>query len=113
MNMTKATKRTKARKPALRPRTGLLPGEYKRRSLVAIERLSRDGSDMYVTDNYIVQAHRLDGQYRYTIEYHGESWGIPGKVFDAMVRQRESIRKEDHRRRAKATSERLISHVGL
>jgi hypothetical protein len=92
----------------LQPRKGLLPGEYKRLSTVQVERLDRNGavdplyrdtgSDMYSTHNYIVQTHRLDTVWSYTIEVEGARWRIPGKVMEAMVRHKESIIK-DHKRR--------------
>ena len=89
-------------KGPMRPRTGLLPGQYKRRALVTVEKVDRDGLgyELTVPHNYIVLSHRLDGQYSYTVEYRGATWEIPGAVMDAMLRHKDSITKEAKRRTA-------------
>mgnify|MGYP001575063899 CR=1 FL=1 len=95
------------RSKGTRRQTGLLPGESRRRSLVKVERVSRpnQGEEGLTTfHNYIVETHRLDGVWRHTIEYQGQSLNIPGKAVDAINRQRQAIITEEHSRRAIAAT---------
>jgi hypothetical protein len=94
--------------PKPKSRKGLLPNQYLRESHVSQPRIrgadepSKPGespfsNDLYTKDNYIVVTHRLDGQWSYTVELKGEIFLIPGKVFDRMVSQRDSIIKEQRK----------------
>jgi hypothetical protein len=105
----------KRAKGQLKPRVGFLPGQYKRRALVTVEKIDKDGAgyELTVPHNYIVLSHRLDNQYKYTIEYQGVKWEIPGRVMEAMTRHRDSMIKEakrrtalDHYEKAKAKADR-------
>lgn len=100
-------------KRASNRRKGLVPGEYRKRSVVYIERLRRDEEktyltdDMMTTDPYIVITHRMDTDWDYTVELKGEMMRIPGRVLDRIISQRESIIKEQRSDRGTATAERL------
>jgi hypothetical protein len=102
----------KPQKP--RSRAGMLPGEAKRQSLVSVEAVSDEpGKDRYGNrdlmhpEHYIVSSHRLDGVWMHYVEYRGDVWRMPGKVYDAMKRHRESIITEQRRATAKERHARL------
>lgn len=106
--VTKVTKVTKATKPrASQRRKGLRPGEYHKRSMVPVSRLRYDGEksyitdDLYTTDHYIVQTHREDSNWSYTVELRGELMRLPGDVIARIISQREAIIKEQRSDRAK------------
>jgi len=90
------------RKTSGKNRGTLLPNEYSRESLVSVEKVSLDSerdpvtfqNSMYATHHYIVTSHRFEKTWDFTVEYNGERWHLPGKVFDAMARHRDSIIKE-------------------
>ena len=96
----KARKSTsKATKP--RNRSGMLPGEYRKRAPVYVPRLRKTDEearyaddDMMTTDTYIVQTLRLDGDFTHTVELRGEMMRLPGKVVERLVSQREAILRE-------------------
>ena len=100
----------KIKRRATRPRNraGLLPNEYKKRSLVSVEvvQASTDPNpftfmpSLTQTKNYVVSSHRRDSQWLFTIEHNGVRWDIPGAVYDALARQRAAIIKEAARHRA-------------
>jgi hypothetical protein len=112
-----AKRTTKATKPrASQRRKGLLPGEYRKRSTVFVERWR--GSDeekrydtdgLFSTDAYIVITNREDGDWSHTVELHGEMMRIPGKVIDRIISQREAIIKEQRSDRAKERHETLVA----
>ena len=87
-----------------RRRQGMLPGESRRRSLVVVERVSRQaqGEEGLTTyHNYVLQTQRLDGVWEHSVEYKGEVWDLPGKVVERLLAHRESIIKEERSRRAR------------
>ena len=94
-----------------RTRTGLLPGESRRRSLVSITRDTfTKESDQYGREvhNYVVSTRRLDGVWTHTIEYRGQTWELPGKVIERIMAQRDSIITEERSRRAR---ERILAEA--
>ena len=91
-------------------RRDLLPGQYRKRSTVFVERLRRpdepkryDQDDMYTTDAYIVITNRLDGQWSHSVELKGE---LPGKVVDRIIQHRQAINKEQQVDNGRALAER-------
>ena len=86
-----------AKRRGMRRREGLLPGEYRRKSLVTVDvgLLDKPGEELH---HYVVLTHRQDGDWSARVEFQGEIWKLPGKVVDALISQREAIIKE-HRRR--------------
>ena len=94
-------RKLKRKKSPLKPRSGLKPGEYVRRSTVWVETIDMDTAsiELYQTDPYNVETHREDGRWDATIRYKGDKWSIPGKVLDQLVRHRESIMAEAKRRK--------------
>ena len=102
----------KQRQP--RNRVGLLPGQYRKRSTVYVERArgpdepKRYGQeDLYTTDAYIVMTTRTDGQWGHVVELKGEVSHLPGKVIDRINAQREAIVKEQRQDRGRETQARL------
>ena len=100
--------------PKARHRAGLLPGQYRRRATVYVERLRRPeepanygADDMYTTDPYIVITTRTDGQWSCTVELRGERYHLPGKVIDRLNSQRAAIIKEQRSDRARERQERI------
>ena len=85
----------KKKQGALKPRKGLLPGQYKKTSTVAVELVDTlsEGDGLYITRRFIIDTERLDGNYSFTIEHRGVEWKIPGAVFRRMVQQVEAINK--------------------
>jgi hypothetical protein len=82
----------------------LLPGEYRRHSLVVVDNanFSRD-SDEYgrYSSQFAVETRRLDKTWVHTvITFRGDTWIIPAKVFDRLNAQRESIIKQQRSDRA-------------
>mgnify|MGYP001581616945 CR=1 FL=1 len=109
--MAKRRRGTKQRR-----QSGLLPGEARRRSLVTVQRPVKVGEEgkygdreLFETDNYIVTTRRLDGVWAHFVEYGGQTWRLPGKAVDAMLRHRASIVAEQRRARAQETHARLAS----
>lgn len=97
---------------------GLLPGEYRRRSLVAVERVmvepvaTTGERGLQATDIYVVQTRRMDNLWTHWAQMPAgtepsQLVRLPGKVVDAMLRHRESINKEHRRRTAQETHRRL------
>lgn len=100
-------------KPRAR-RTGLMPNESRRRSLVTIERTTLVGDadrygreSMTASENYIVTTRRLDGVWVAWVEYKGERWELPGKVIARLITHREAIISEERSRRAQDQTDRL------
>ena len=92
---------TKRRKPRAKPtpnRKGLMPGEYRRRSAVHVERLAQAGEhpiygdeDLMVTDTYNVYTRRLDNDWTHVVELKEDVFRLPDKVFRQIERHRKSI----------------------
>ena len=98
-----AKRRRGNRRPA-----GEFPGEYLRRSLVAVERLAKPGDPGMTTfDHYIVQTQRRDGEWRATVEFKGETYVLPGKVLLQLQRHQDSIGKAARHDKAVETAETL------
>mgnify|MGYP003147775233 CR=1 FL=1 len=110
-----AGKNKAKRKPATpRNRAGLLPDQYRKRSTVYVERVRRADEEhrysvdeMMATDVYYVETLRTDGNWQHRIDIQGETFVIPGKVFERIASQRDAIIKEGRRERAQQTHERL------
>ena len=91
----------KRRKPSARTapnRKGLMPGEYRRRSAVHVERLAQAGEqpiygdeDLMVTDTYNVYTRRLDDDWTHVVELKGEVFRLPDRVYRQIERHRKSI----------------------
>ena len=80
-----------------------MPGEYRRRSAVHVERLAQAGEqpiygdeDLMVTDTYNVYTRRLDN-WTHVVELKGEVFRLPDKVFKQIERHRKSITTEASR----------------
>ena len=103
-----AKRRGSRTRTPIRRRQGLLPGEFARRSLVAVERVSKDGERGLTTvDNYVVYTRRLDNDWRVEVEHKGVVTQMPHKVVEQVVRHMDSIRKEQRRTKAVETAEML------
>ena len=105
-------KKRKAGKP--RSRAGMMPGEYKRRGTVYVERLRKADEpkrygedDLMTTDIYNVITRRFDGHWTHIVEVQGQQAVLPGKVVDQMIRHRDSVTTEQRRVSAQETHERL------
>jgi hypothetical protein len=108
------TRRQVRKSPDLMP-----PGEWRKRSLVSVDYdgltaaalgFSREETERLsgrTTLNYIVTTYRIEGEWRYEVEFHGERWRMPGKVVDAMLKHREAIKAEQASQRAYDTHHRL------
>lgn len=105
----------------------LLPGEYRRRSIVTVE-FDRMSGEIYaptkladldarnpgrrlrdsvaVENNYILTAHRLDGEFDYAVELDGQVFPLPGKVIDRLIAMRQSIIAEGRKRQGQASAAR-------
>jgi len=85
--------------------------------MVPVPRLRHDDEkshvtdDLYTTDHYIVQTHREDFDWSYTVELRGEQMRLPGKVIDRIISQREAIIKEQRSDRAKDTHAKLAAQA--
>jgi len=84
-----------------RNRKGMMPGQYRKRSTVYVERLRGadeaaryTDDDVMTTDAYIVQTNRLDKAFSHTVELKGTVMRLPGKVVERLIAQREAILKE-------------------
>ena len=111
----------KARKPAKgkskprsksQSRAGLLPGQYRKRSTVYVERLRGaeeahrySPDEMTITDVYYVETLRTDNHWQHRIDRGGESFVIPGKVAERIVSQREAIVAEARSDRSREAAE--------
>ena len=109
----------------------LLPGEYRRRSLVTIEMDSMDAGlyapekleelkrtrpgdllDLVaVEEHYIITTHRLDGRWGVTVEHGGNTYRLPGKVIERILAQRESIIAEGRKDRGRQQARRRLAKV--
>ena len=97
-------KRRKSKAKTVPNRKGLMPGEYRRRSAVHVERLAQAGErpiygdeDLMVTDTYNVYTRRLDNDWTHVVEVKGEVFRLPDKVFRQIERHRKSITTEASR----------------
>ena len=113
MAKTKGKSQSKG-KPKARSRAGLLPGQYRKRATVYVERLRGPEEaahygedDLYTTDPYIVITTRTDGQWSCTVELRGEKHHLPGKVIDRINSQRAAIIKEQRSDRSRERQERI------
>lgn len=103
-----AKRRSSRSRSPVRRRQGLLPGEFSRRSLVAVERVSKDGERGLTTvDNYVVYTRRFDNDWKVEVEYKGVVTQMPHKVVEQVVRHMDSIKKEQRRAKAVETAEML------
>jgi len=99
-----------------RSRKGMMPGQYRKRSTVFVERLRKNDEearytddDLMTTDAYIVQTNRLDGSFDHTVELKGVMMRLPGKVVDRLIAQRDAIIKEGRSDRARTRHEQLVA----
>ena len=103
-----ARRKTK-RTVGVRKRSGMLPGEAKRQSLVTVERMAKIGeAGLTAPAHYIVTSHQLDGVWTHTVELAGQRMVLPGKVIDQINRHRDSIRTEQRRLRAVEKAVRIL-----
>ena len=100
-------KRRKSKAKTVPNRKGMMPGEYRRRSAVHVERLAQAGEqpvygdeDLMVTDTYNVYTRRLDNDWTHVVEVKGEVFRLPDKVFRQIERHRKSIVAEAARVRS-------------
>ena len=107
-------KRSKPRSKGLPSRKGMLPGQYRKRSTVYVERPRRGDEekrygdeDLYTTDAYIVITNRLDGHWDHSIELRGEVIHVPDKVFQQIERHRKAIQTESAKVRGKERAAQL------
>lgn len=114
--MAKQAKKSEAKSTGpRRNRSGLLPGQYRKRSTVYVERL-RDPDEtrrldedalLYTTDAYIVISTRTDGQFAHTVELRGDQTRLPGKVVERIIAHRAAIVTEERSDRARERQERI------
>ena len=116
--MVKKNRKSTAQDKTPRSRKGLLPGQYRKRSTVYVERLRGAGEearysdeDMMRTDAYIVQTNRLDGTFSHTVELNGVMMRLPGKVVERLESQKDAIIKEARSERGKEIAQRLRHRV--
>ena len=103
-----ARRKTK-RTVGVRKRSGMLPGEAKRQSLVTVERASKQGErGLTAPDHYVVTSHYLDSIWTYSVELAGQRMILPGKVVDQLARHRKSILTEQRRLRAVEKAVRIL-----
>ena len=88
--VAKSKPKRKAAQP--RNRAGLLPDQYRKRSTVYVERVRRSdeahrytADEMMATDVYYVETMRTDGNWQHRIDILGETFVIPGKVFERIA----------------------------
>ena len=94
--------------------SGLLPGQYRKRSTVYVERLRGpdearrlDEDDLYTTGAYIVITTRTDGQFAHSVELRGDQTRLPGKVVERIIAHRAAIVTEERPDRARERQERI------
>ena len=106
MPKPKRSQRTK-RTPAPRTRKGFLPNEFRKRSVVAVERVrgedearrATDSDLLMTTDTYIVNSRRIDTDWTFVMELNGIQTRIPSKVMERFISQREAIITEQRKQR--------------
>lgn len=92
---------------------GVLPGEYRRKSLVVVTKDTfRPGASDAIgreTQQYIVGTVFHEGAYQHEVTYveGNVKLGIPGKVAEAIIRHRKGISeaRKDDKARERAVSE--------
>ena len=116
--MAKKKQKSTAQDKTPRSRKGMLPGQYRKRSTVYVERLRGAGEearysdeDMMRTDAYIVQTNRLDGTFSHTVELNGVMMRLPGKVVERLESQKAAIIKEARSERGREIAQRLRHRV--
>jgi hypothetical protein len=98
----------KSKKATPRNRKGFLPGEHRKRSVVAVERVRGENEPQRVTDSdllmttdtYIVNTRRIDSDWTFVMELNGIQTRIPAKVMERFIAQREAILTEQRVDRA-------------
>ena len=81
-------------------KSGTLPGEARRKSLVTVDVVTRGrpdafrNEDLTTQEHYIVESIWLDGEMRTIVSYKGETWRLPVKVVATIMRHHDSIVKE-------------------
>ena len=111
----KTAEKSKAKgKGPRRNRYGLLPGQYRKRSTVYVERLRRpdearrlDEDDLNTTGAYIVITTRTDGQFTHSVELRGDQTRLPGKVVERIIAHRAAIVTEERPDSARERQERI------
>ena len=88
---------------------GELPGEYLRRSLVAVSTGTLSEAGRIKDDHYIVKTTRLDGAWRIEIEHGAESMRLPHKVVEQIARHRESIMRAQRHDKAIERAQQVIT----
>ena len=90
-------------------RKGMAPDQYRRRSVVYVERVRRPDEqadtihdDLTTTDIWNVETDRLGGNFTHILRMDGQTTRIPGKVIESVIRQRDSISKEGRSEAGKA-----------
>ena len=91
----------------------MLPGEARRQGLVTVERVSflpgASDSTGREVHSYIVRTRRMDGAWSHQVEYRGQNWEMPGRVYEMMERQRASIVKQQRKEKAREVHQRLAA----
>lgn len=88
---------------------GELPGEYLRRSLVAVSTGVLSDGGRIKDDHYIVKTTRLDGAWRIWVEHGAESVELPHKVAEQIARHRESILKAQRHDHAVTRAQQFVA----
>jgi len=86
---------------------GELPGEYLKRSLVAVSTGALTEGGRIKEAHYVVKTTRLDNQFRVEVEHEGLVTVLPHKVVEQIVRHMEAIKKQQRRDRAVDQAQRL------
>ena len=90
---------------------GELPGEYLKRSLVAVSTHALTEGGRIKDEHYIVKTTRLDGQWRVEVEHNGQATVLPHKVVEQIIRHRMAIQTQQRRDSARETAQLLISRA--
>src|SRR3990167_3657113 len=88
---------------------GELPGEYLRRSLVAVSTGVLSERGRIKDDHYIIKTTRLDGTWRVEVEHGIEAMVLPHKVVEQIIRHRDSIIKAQRHDKAVERAQQILA----
>jgi len=98
--------------------SGLLPGEYRRRSTVITSLPMEEGGSLMGNVSYVLNLHRLDGQWDLGVEWvdlnsEGHRARLPHQVVSRLLAMAESVMAEARSERGKKAAEtaRARGHV--
>lgn len=110
------SKKTTKRKSSPRTRKGMLPDQGRRVSTVSLEVMRNQSHvdqetgghmdkygvmDFLTWQHFIISTQIIDSKHTVWVELNGNAFEIPGKVFQQMVRHKDSITSELRSERAR------------